>query len=275
MAGDATTTTTVTAITSNERTELWRSALSITPTCIESARCSYQTAVTSIDTELFASIKPIVARACVWRAPGDDGRSRRAPPLIPPPTQIVDSLTRVLCVYVTTSSVSFHKDMVYVAAPFLEVFHNVEWETERAFSSLMSTHAQLFDSNNAQMRVAEFTTALMHLYPELFDYLDAECVDMNKWALSWLRTLLARQMPRASVLRLWDEYVTESDVSSMLHPYVCLVLVGSISSELQDCDDGEGLEHYLYKPNIVARDPIRIVQHAIKVRAALKASGVI
>lgn len=222
-----------------------------------------------------ATIRPIVGRACVWRSAGDDGRSKRAPPLVPAPPAIVEALTRILSLYVTTSQVEFHKDMVYLAAPILEVFEKIEWQASCAFSTIMSTHSPLFDATVAQMRVAEFTTALMHLYPELSDYLDAECVDMNKWALSWLRTLLARQMPRSSVLRLWDEYMIESNVSSMLHPYVCLVLVGSISSELQDCDDGEGLEHYLYKPNIVARDPSRIVQHAVKVRAALKASGVI
>ncbi len=270
MAGDVATST-----ANTERREQWRAALSVPPSCSEPDRCEYETAAAAIDPKLFTTVRPIVGRACIWRAPGDDGRSRRAPPLVPPPPPIGDALTRVLCVYVGRSGVQFHKDMVYVAAPFLEVFHGVEWEAERAFAALMAEHAPLFDAATAQMRVAEFTTALMHLYPELFDYLDAECVDMNKWALSWLRTLLARQMPRASVLRLWDQYVAERDVSALLHPYVCLVLVGSISSELQDCDDGEGLEHYLYKPNIVARDPLRIVQHAIKVRAALKASGVI
>jgi len=241
-------------------------------------------ALKDIPAEKYSAIQATVESCRVWRAPTDDpadsfvlGKRKRSPPLVKPPLSIAYSLTRMITAYLTISrtEVVFHSDLVHLAAPFLEVFPEQESDAYSAFSSLMSYLEPLYNPRSSSYIAAEFTMILAHLYPDLYDFLDTEHVDMNKWVHSWLRTLLTQQMPRNSILRLWDQYVKERDSILDLHLYVCLVLVGSISAELQDCEDGERLQTYLSRPNIVARDTLRIVEHARKMRSSLKAQGVV
>lgn len=238
-------------------------------------------ALKELSAEQAAAIQATVENCRVWRSPTDDPaesvmRKKRSPPLVKPPLSVAYSLTRMITAYLTVSTeVVFHSDLVHLAAPFLEVFPDQECDAYSAFSSLMTYLEPLYNSRSSSCIAAEFTMILAHLYPDLYDFLDSEHVDMNKWVHSWLRTLLTQQMPRNSVLRLWDVYVKERDSILDLHPYVCLVLVGSISAELQDCEDGERLQTYLSRPNIVARDTRRIVEHARKMRSSLKSQGVV
>jgi hypothetical protein len=43
----------------------------------------------------------------------------------------------------------------------------------------------------------------------------------NEWAYSWMKNLLANELPLECVLRLWDTYFAGADGFD-LHMYVCI-----------------------------------------------------
>ncbi len=120
----------------------------------------------------------------------------------------------------------------------------------------------------------EFLSILRYMYLDLHELFVAEEVDMKAWVPSWLRSLLARQMPRDTLLKLWDAYFTAlAGDWAQLHPYVCLVLVGGIRGDLQDCEDGERILSILSRPKLASSDPCRLLAHARSAREQLKGSG--
>lgn len=258
------------------RATRWRGALKLDTQDAQaySAHCK------TLDRTLQNKISKDLTRARVWRntrstvTVGVRGRRARSPPLAAAPPEVEAALSRVMCVFVARSGCTYHLDLLYIAGALYEVL-GTEWETCTALLRLQASDGTIFEMGRVRASAAEFCTALRHLYPDLYNVFDTEDVAMERWVVSWLRTLLARQMPRDAVLSLWEHYICPTPALLYLHPYVCLALVGSISSELQDCEDSEALQHYLERPHIVARDTERIIAHAIKLRAALKEAGVI
>jgi len=55
-----------------------------------------------------------------------------------------------------------------------------------------------------------------------FNYFEEEDIDINEWAVSWLSSLLARELPLKCLVRLWDVYFADETQSFSLHLYVCL-----------------------------------------------------
>jgi hypothetical protein len=60
--------------------------------------------------------------------------------------------------------------------------------------------------------------------PELHAYFEDEQVPMTTVAVSWMTTLLAREMWLGDVLRLWDSYFAAEDMFA-LHCYVCVAVL--------------------------------------------------
>lgn len=58
------------------------------------------------------------------------------------------------------------------------------------------------------------------LQEDLYRHLQDEQVAPASWAVSWLEGLLSQELPMPCVLRLWDTYLAENDLS--LHLFVCL-----------------------------------------------------
>ena len=115
-----------------------------------------------------------------------------------------------------------------------------------------------------------------HLYRDLDDLLVGEEVDVNAWVPSWLRSLLAMQLSRPALLKLWDAYFTTQKPDwPDLHPYVCLVLVNSIKGDIQDAEDAERIASILIKPKLAPSEPSRVLEHARTARNELAAAGVI
>lgn len=271
-------------VTDAERAAVWKGALGVwradVPCEANAARAAasayaVQASALDADAAATAALRAALLRTRVVSAPPPEPAPRRAPPLTVAGADARAALARIVGVYLASADVEFHADMLHVAAVFYEVMPS-EAAAYHAFSALMHRHRSAFVARGARAQVATFLSALRHTYPQLFEHVDSEDVDMDKWVSSWFRSLLAKQMQRPSLLRLWDAYFTALAADCVdFHPHVCLVLVGSISSQLQDIEDGEGMQAFLCRPNIKLQDASRILLHAKKLRDTLRSDGVV
>lgn len=157
-------------------------------------------------------------------------------------THLVARFARVISTYLENApAIDYHDHFVFLCAPFLEIMPT-EADAYYAFSALMNTHGKLFSQSGLHDAVSNFQTMFRILYPELYDHFVAEEVDLNKWARDWLRGLLVEQLPRRSLLRLWDSYFANPPFDGvLLHPYVCLVFIQNLKPDLHDCEDAESI----------------------------------
>lgn len=161
---------------------------------------------------------------------------------------------------------------MYLVCPFLEVMVS-EAEAFYAFSAMMATHSPLFTSHGLQDAVSQFKSMFRALHPDLYDLFVMEDFDVNKWARNWLRGLLVEQLSRHVLLRLWDSYFAHPPEDGLLlHPYVCLVFIQHVKSELLDSDDAERMSAILSSLPTVDTD--HVIAHAVTIRAQLCHRGV-
>lgn len=188
-------------------------------------------------------------------------------------THMVARYSRVISAYLQNMpNIDFDEQLVHLVSPFLEIMPS-EADAFYAFSAMMSTHSPLFTQHGLQDAVSHFKSMFRALHPDLYDLFVVEDVDVNKWARNWLRGLLVEQLPRSSLLRLWDSYFAYPPKDGLLlHPYVCLVFVQHIKSELLDCDDGERMSANL--SSLPTIDTDHVIAHAITTRAQLCGRGV-
>lgn len=185
---------------------------------------------------------------------------------------IVARFTRVINTFLegSGSAVDFHADMVYLCAPFIELM-STESDAYYAFNALMQQYQHMFTDEGLGEAVSEFTTMFRSLHQDLYDHFVSEEVDINAWVRKWLRGLLVQQLPRRALLRLWDVYFANHGLD--LHPYVCLVFIEHIKSELQDCDDGERITSVLGK--LPPLDMDYVIAHALTAREQLRERGIL
>lgn len=190
-------------------------------------------------------------------------------------TEIVARYTRVINTFLESAggNVEFHSDMVYLCAPFIELM-STESEAYFAFNALMQHHQHMFTDEGLSEAVSEFTTMFCALHQDLYDHFLSEEVDIKSWVRKWLRGLLVQQLPRRTLLRLWDAYFASLRNHALrLHPYVCLVYIEHIKPELQDCEDGERIMSVLGK--LPALDMDYVMAHALTAREQLRERGVL
>lgn len=188
---------------------------------------------------------------------------------------IVARFTRVINTYLqcSGSAIEFHANMVHLCAPFIELMPT-ESDAYYAFNALMQQHQHMFTDEGLGEAVSEFTTMFRSLHQDLYDHFVSEEVDINAWVRKWLRGLLVEQLPRRALLRLWDAYFASLDKHGLnLHPYVCLVFIDHIKSELQDCEDGERITAVLGK--LPPLDVDYVIAHALTAREQLRERGIL
>ncbi|EKX51670.1 hypothetical protein GUITHDRAFT_102935 [Guillardia theta CCMP2712] len=100
------------------------------------------------------------------------------------------------------------------------------------------------------LRVAQFVMLFKTIYPEINVALEEEEVEVNEWAVSWLRYLLCRELAPDCLLRLWDTYfAAESpDDGILLHTYICLAILDNLQGtiiELSERSEMLSLLHHL------------------------------
>ncbi|CAN8067324.1 unnamed protein product [Agarophyton chilense] len=195
-------------------------------------------------------------------------------------SQVVDlqiqlKFIRIITTYLNTApqDVQYHDDMVYLCAPFIEIMP-AEADAFHAFSALMRTCQHLYTEHGLKEAVADFNLLLRDALPNLYDKFVVEEVDMNRFVCQWLRALLVHQLPRRCLLRLWDSYFANLEKDSLsLHPYVCLVFIGRLDQELEECEDSERILSLLSK--IPAADIDHVVAHAHTTRERLREKGIV
>ena len=187
--------------------------------------------------------------------------------------EITSKFTRVITSYLQRcpNNVEYADDMVYLCAPFIEIM-STEADAFYAFNALMQRYQHMFTEEGLHDAVSEFINMFRTLHPCLYDHFVSEEVHINTWARKWLRGLLVSQLPRQSLLRLWDSYFANRGGDELtLHPYVCLVFIEHLKPELQDCDDGEAIVGILNRLPPIDID--RIIAHANTAKQELRGRG--
>lgn len=188
---------------------------------------------------------------------------------------VQSTFVRVITSYLhtTNGTVDFHDDMVYLCAPFIEVMPT-EADAFHAFRALMQSHSHMYTDDGLKHAVADFNLIFRTVVPRLYEKFVLEEVNINHFVRKWLRGLLVHQLPRASLLRLWDSYFANWNSSALtLHPYVCIVFIKLLEPELEECEDSERILALLSKlPPI---DTHYVTAHALVEKEHLREMGVV
>lgn len=224
---------------------------------------------TSSDTLL--STAPIVSHL----TPNRRNHIRHTHHSIPRPVDrtIHSKFSRIITTFLerTGSSLQFDIHMVHLCAPFIEIMPT-EADAYYAFSALINRYDYIFTEHGLREATSDFITIFRTLHPSLFDKFVLEEVDIKSFVRKWLRGLLVQQLPRRSLLRLWDSYFA-NDNGLKLHPFVCIVYIEHLKPELQDCDDSEFITTLVGR--LPAMDIDHVIAHAMTVREQLKERGVV
>jgi len=137
------------------------------------------------------------------------------------------------------------------------------------FEALIKKIEQTFAEESLQDRLAKFMMYFRSIHPELFNYFEEEELLPNDWAMSWLKYLLAHELPFDCVLRLWDTYFAGPDGLD-LHVYVCLAILRHCTEELMELEVSE-LKAYLQ--HLPPMDMDEIISQAYNIRDEIKSNN--
>lgn len=188
--------------------------------------------------------------------------------------EIVDKFTRVISTYLQVEAdVSFHPDMVLLCAPFVEVM-STEADAYYCFTALMKNYSTLYTEHGLQEAVSQFITMFRVLHQDLYEHFESEEIRFDYWVGRWLRALLVKELPRKSLLRLWDSYFAALPNQGLhLHPFVCLVFIEHIKPELKEFEDEERIKALLSK--LKAMDIDYVTAQALAIREQLREKDVL
>ncbi|KAJ2069225.1 hypothetical protein GGI08_000468 [Coemansia sp. S2] len=173
----------------------------------------------------------------------------------------------VICAYINCNNhVEYSPSFVQVCAPFVITMKS-ECDVYSCFERLVNVLYESSLDNNINKRVAQFLSYFRTLMPELYDYFEEEELDVGEWASSWLRYLLAKELPIQSVLDLWDVYFATPDYVA-LHPFVCLAILRHLKDSLEDLEQSEIRSMLLRLPKMNIN---RIVSQAYNIRSEIQA----
>ncbi|RSH87357.1 hypothetical protein EHS25_003266 [Saitozyma podzolica] len=118
-------------------------------------------------------------------------------------------------------------------------------------------------------RLASLLTLFRLAQPELFEYFEDEQVPYIQVAMSWVRTLLSKEMWLLDVLRLWDAYLAAEDMFE-LHCYVCVAVLSTCKETLEELDGSEAKLMLLDLPRM---DVDRLLQDAANLKLSFPFPG--
>ncbi|WVF71480.1 hypothetical protein IAT40_006286 [Kwoniella sp. CBS 6097] len=113
-------------------------------------------------------------------------------------------------------------------------------------------------------RLASFLTLFRIALPELHSYCEDEQVPYVQVGMSWMTTLLGKEMWLGDVLRLWDTYLAADDMFA-LHCYVCVAILATCKETLEELDGSEAKLMLLDLPPL---DVDRLLQDAANLRVS-------
>ena len=126
----------------------------------------------------------------------------------------------VICAYLNNRGVEYYPALVHLCGPFV-LSVRTESDVYFCFEQLMGMLTDEFARQEFNEVLARFTLLFRTMIPDLYSYFEDEEVDYSQWATSWLRHLLAKELPIKALMRLWDTYFSTPGGIS-LHAYVCL-----------------------------------------------------
>lgn len=176
-------------------------------------------------------------------------------------------MEQVVLRYLNYHPCEYDRGLVHLLGPFVHVCAN-EREMYYCFEALLSRlDARLSQEGCLQLMVS-FNTIFRHTLPELYRYFEDEAVSAKDWLPSWLRFLLARELPAQSVLRLWDVYFAHEQQAARgayfeLHPYVCLAVLQLSIEDLLELDH---LEIHWYLAHLPPMDIGNVLTAARNIR---------
>ncbi|KAJ2552539.1 hypothetical protein EV175_003273 [Coemansia sp. RSA 1933] len=173
----------------------------------------------------------------------------------------------VICAYLNcNNNVEYSAAMVQVCAPFV-ITMKAEYDVYSSFERLVNILYEPALDGSINKRVAQFLSYFRTLLPELYNYFEDEELDVSEWASSWLRFLLAKELPTGSVLELWDVYFSQTDFVEF-HPFVCLAILHQLKDSLEDLEQSEIRSMLLRLP---VMNISRIVSQAQNIRSEIQA----
>lgn len=171
-------------------------------------------------------------------------------------------LARLLFVWsLEHPQISYRQGMHEIAAVILKVCHidassrtteksHEQWIEHDAFSifsavmerwgSLYRTPTSRSDGTSITEHVERIRTFLASVDPALSVHLNLFGVELQVFALRWLRLLFARELPFMSLLTLWDFLFARSE-SDLFIDWICVVALLRMRATLLAADQNEAL----------------------------------
>ncbi|KAJ2850394.1 hypothetical protein IWW36_001946 [Coemansia brasiliensis] len=173
----------------------------------------------------------------------------------------------VICAYLNcNNSIEYSPALIQLCAPFV-ITMSAEYDVYSCFERLVDTLlAESSLASNINKRIAQFLSYFRTLLPELYNYFEEEELDVGEWTSSWLRNLLAKELPTTCVLTLWDVYFAQPDFIEF-HPFVCLAILQHLKDSLEDLEQSEIRSMLLRLPKM---NMLRIVSQAHNIRSEIQ-----
>ncbi|KAK8864418.1 hypothetical protein IAR55_001666 [Kwoniella newhampshirensis] len=152
------------------------------------------------------------------------------------------------------------RDWVYLCTPFLCCLAR----SVSMFMGFQQLMERLRSFPPLPSRLASFLTLFRLAIPELHSYCEDEQVPFVQVGLSWMTTLLSKEMWLGDVLRLWDAYLASDDMFA-LHCYVCVAILATCKETLEELD---GSEAKLMLLDLPPMDVDRLLQDAANLRVS-------
>jgi len=162
----------------------------------------------------------------------------------------------------------FTRGIISLLGPIVYSLKN-EVEVFWCFEALMQKLEQHFAEETLQDKLARFMMYFRSIHPELFNYFEEEELLPNDWAMSWLKNLLAQELPFDCVFRLWDTYFAGPDGLD-LHLYVCIAILRNCTEELMELEISE-LKAFLQ--HLPSMDMDEIISQAYNIRDEIKSNN--
>ncbi|KAJ2608667.1 hypothetical protein H4S08_004363 [Coemansia sp. RSA 1365] len=172
----------------------------------------------------------------------------------------------VICAYMNCNNhLEYSPVFVQLCAPFV-ITMKAGYDIYSCFERLVDTLSESSLTSNINKRVAQFLSYFRTLLPELYNYFEEEELDVGEWASSWLRNLLAKELPTSCILTLWDVYFSQPDFMDF-HPFVCLAILQHLRDSLEDLEQSEIRSMLLRLPSM---NILRIVGQAHNIRSEIQ-----
>eukprot|EP00002_Diphylleia_rotans_P033235 TRINITY_DN7045_c0_g1_i1.p1 TRINITY_DN7045_c0_g1~~TRINITY_DN7045_c0_g1_i1.p1 ORF type:complete len:284 (+),score=45.29 TRINITY_DN7045_c0_g1_i1:43-894(+) len=137
------------------------------------------------------------------------------------------------------STIPYHSGIVSMTIAF---FACVSEESDVYFclKNLVRKIEDKFQGDHIRVDVANFMMLFRSLIPDLYNHFEEEEIHPKEWVISWIRFLLAKELPLSTecLLRLWDSYFS-CETPFEIHVYICLAVLEACREELLERDQSD------------------------------------